>query len=129
MPDRIVYARHRLEIAKLVMALIRFGTGPYLGHQRVAPTADEALLCGAIFIGQAEKRPMTAANLADYTGMPRTTVIRKLRALVESGHVEMVDGFALLPLERLNSQQMLEGVRGACRHIHRAAERLSKLDR
>jgi DNA-binding IclR family transcriptional regulator len=41
-----------------------------------------------IALGHLEGRPFNASNISDYLGIPRTTVIRKLRWLIEEGFIE-----------------------------------------
>jgi DNA-binding IclR family transcriptional regulator len=41
-----------------------------------------------ITFGDLEGRPFNASNISDYLGIPRTTVIRKLRWLIEKGFIE-----------------------------------------
>lgn len=58
-----------------------------LKERRFASNAADVLLLCAVAIGDLEARPMTAYKLADYIGMPRPTVIRKLASLARAGLV------------------------------------------
>jgi hypothetical protein len=53
-----------------------------------AAGAESYLIASAVFIGHAEDRPMTASDIAAYTGLPRTTVIRKANLLMIAGLLE-----------------------------------------
>lgn len=73
-------------VAKLFIELARTSVELFLQSEGTNDVAD-AVLCAAIFIGQAEGRPMTASSLSAYIGVPRPTVIRKLNALKARGIV------------------------------------------
>lgn len=128
MPARIKLFRQRLAITRMAVWVVRAIAKEYLGTDMAGSVADDVLLVIAIFIGQAERRPMTAAKLADYAGMPRATVVRKLRELKARGLVELTDGHATLPTEKLNAPGLTDAVAQAAREIHRLAANLSKMD-
>lgn len=71
--------KRELEIARLTLGLVSTISTALFNSSRFGTRADDVVLCCAIFVGQAERRPMTAAKLAGYSGMPRATVARKLR--------------------------------------------------
>lgn len=48
---------------------------------------DNVLIVLAVFIGTARGVPQNATNIAHTTGLPRSTVIRKLRGLVSRGAI------------------------------------------
>src|SRR5262245_25780087 len=43
-----------------------------------------------LFIGHAQGRPLSASKLARIAEMPRTTVLRRLTALIELGYLERI---------------------------------------
>lgn len=47
------------------------------------------LVLTVVFIGESEGRPFTAPDVANYTGMSRTTVQRELQRLVDRGLVRV----------------------------------------
>ncbi len=65
-------------------------------HQAAAPDMQSGfgsrvpllMLSAAVYLGTIEGQPMTASKLALYVGMPRATVIRRLRTLLRRGAVE-----------------------------------------
>lgn len=65
-------------------------------HQAGDPEAQEyfgsrtgdMLIRSAVYLSTIEGQPMTAAKLATYVGIPRPTVIRRLRRLERRGIVE-----------------------------------------
>jgi IclR helix-turn-helix domain len=64
---------------------------PAMQEYSGAHTAD-LLICSAVYLGTTAGRPMTAAKLAAYVGIPRPTVIRHLRELERRRLVEHIDG-------------------------------------
>lgn len=129
MPARIRMARQRLVILKTVLRVLQLVAAEYLGTAAYGSKAGDAVLLCAIFIGQVEKRPMTAAKLADYAGVPRATVVRKLRAFEKRGLVEMDSGGRVsLPVSKLNTDGMVGIVGTASRSVHSASTELSKMD-
>lgn len=82
----------RVTVLRLLLDVARILSAGVLGKDRQATHADELLLVAAVFIGQAEGKPMKAAKLATYAGMPRPTAIRKLKAFQARGMVHLVDG-------------------------------------
>ena len=129
MPTRIKAAKQRAEVAKLLIWLMRYVCIEYMNEEMFGAASGDVLLCCAIFVGQVELRPMTPGKLADYIGMPRPTVIRRLKALVKRELVEMSpDGKASLTINSLNHDQLVATVPGLLQRIHRAAAVLSKMD-
>lgn len=129
MPSRIRLVKHRLVLARLVTRMLREISAAYVGTDSYGSRADETLLLIAIFIGQAEQRPMTAAKLAEYAGIPRPTVIRKLRDLEKDGLLEILDGgAAVLSVELLNHQSVVDAILRCASDVQKAALELSKLD-
>ena len=60
-----------------------------IGHQeRYGAQVDDLLIRAAVYLGTVEGRPMTATKLATYVGIPRPTVLRRLRALEKRRIVE-----------------------------------------
>lgn len=122
MSQRINHARQRALLASALLDVLRaFGTA-YLGHQRFGARADELVLLAAVFVGQAEGKPMNASKLAAYAGIPRPTVIRKLRALARRGVLERIDGgLYALPARVVNGATVMRAADVARKRIRRAA--------
>lgn len=82
-------------------------------HEAGDPEAQEffgshtgdMLIRSAIYLSTIEGQPMTAAKLATYVGIPRPTVIRRLRALERRGIVESRDGVWCTPPARVGQRQ------------------------
>lgn len=56
-------------------------------QQRFGTHVGDLLIRAGVYLGTIEGHPMTAAKLADYVGIPRPTVMRRLRALERRGLV------------------------------------------
>ena len=54
--------------------------------------ADRALVAVAAMLGHAEGCPMNASEIATRLNMPRTSVIRRLNALLEQGLLRRIKG-------------------------------------
>ena len=73
---------------------------------------------------------MSAAKLAEYAGMPRPTVIRKLDRLERIGLVRLVDKRrAILVGDMVGTEAAREATEVFTRIINDAATELAKLDR
>jgi hypothetical protein len=117
-------------VAELVIFIFKNAALDILKTKRYTSSADSIIVMCGIWIGQAEGKPMTAAKLAQFIGMPRATVIRKVNDLLKLGIVSEV-GNGLL-MVRLDSAELVAihkaGISANAKHIHSASRRLSKLD-
>lgn len=52
--------------------------------------ANLALVAVAVMLGHADGRPMTASQIASYVQMPRTSVLRRLDALLAHGLIRRI---------------------------------------
>ncbi len=115
-------ARQRALLASAMLDVLRAFGAAYLGHKRFGARADELVLLAAVFVGQADGRPMNASKLADYAGIPRPTVIRKLKALARRGVLERIDGgLYALPACVVNSAAVLRAADASRKRIGSAA--------
>lgn len=125
MPEPIRHARQRALVAVAMLDVLRAFGAAYLGRKRFGTHADELVLLAAVFVGQAEGRPMNASKLAAYAGIPRPTVIRKLKALARRGVLERLDdGLYALPARVVNSAAVLRAADASRKRIRRAAAAL-----
>jgi DNA-binding IclR family transcriptional regulator len=60
-------------------------------------------------IGHLEGRPFTASKLAAYLDCPRTSVLRRLQALIDMGSIERRGSRYYVAEQRFNSARALEG--------------------
>lgn len=81
------------------------------------------LIAAAVYIGTIEGRPMTAAKIAAFIGMPRPTVIRRLSDLCDHGVVERVRSTYRTPQKRVERTRrrshaaLVRLVRAACEEL------------
>lgn len=82
---------HREELgalaARLLIDLTSIVSVTFLRTEDPATSSDLVLICAALLVGKAERKPMTATKVAATIGMPRPSVIRKLRLLHMRGIV------------------------------------------
>lgn len=128
MPKSMPEAERRLIVARLMLELFR-QTGPIIGRDEFGPHCTDMLLMAAVYIGQAEGKPMNASKLAIYSGIPRPTVVRRLAALQSEGLVIRHDGsrFSLVSA-KFATPQARAAFSAQRRAIHLSAAALSKLD-
>lgn len=119
----------RLETHKLLLRLMRSMTVMYISSNRYEGPAQDVILCSAIFIGQAERKPFNATKLSHYTGIPRPTVIRRLKELERMGFVIKTSKRCYcLPREIINHPEVLERWSGIFKDIQVFVEVVSKMD-
>lgn len=130
MPERIRIGRKRLVVIKVVMNFMQALAETWLHEKKFATVADDVLLCCAIYVGQAERRPFKVAKLASYAGLPRTTVIRRLKGLQERGIIEMSQEgrYVLMPVTKLNDARVVETFEAFVQHLQQAAAKLAEMD-
>jgi DNA-binding IclR family transcriptional regulator len=81
--------------------------------------AGDLILRGALYVGTVEGKPMTQSALARYAGIPRPSVIRKLKSLQRAGVVVKVgDGFAL-SADAMHSAAAIDAAEAAAKALRR----------
>lgn len=129
MPHRIIEREVRQVIATTVLSLLRnanrayFGDGVDLGR-----TVDLMLILAVVVSRQAEGRRTSANKLSQVLGMPRTTILRKLQRLQELCKIEITEDGVSVPLQELNSHEVLSAVRQNITVLHAMERKLSKMD-
>lgn len=115
--------------ARLFLTIARAVGCGLLKAEKFGSCGDELILTAAIYVGQVEGKPMTASKLADYSGIPRPTVVRKLKHLQRRGIVHMNgDRSAALSLTSINDESFKEAIGAAAMRIRHASAELSKMD-
>lgn len=128
MSTEIRQAAQRAFIIKQTMELWRAASRAWFGEERFATRADDLFLCWSILVGQIEGRPMNASKLAEFSGLPRPTVLRKVRKLEAEGIVARAGGdFCIVP-EFANSEPLTELARHMVRAVKDGGAKLSKMD-
>lgn len=127
--------RSRREIKGAVVSLLQINmmrttVEVFLREDGITRFADEALLCTAMFLGQAEGRPMTVGKIAEYIGMPRPSAIRKLKSLKARGIVEQVSGkhWRIAVGSADLDARVTAAVKSQMDNIRRATAELSRMD-
>jgi CRP-like cAMP-binding protein len=86
--------RERLKFARMYLAItheIRRRIFDNCKRGNISGVEMEAILVlVAVFIGDADGRPTNASKIAAYSGLPRSTVYRRLEQLVRLGKVDRV---------------------------------------
>lgn len=94
-------------------------------QQRFGTQVGDLLVRAGIYLGTIEAQPMTAAKLAAYVGIPRPTVVRRLRALERRGLVERRGRTWVTP-QRLISRRHAQDFGPGKKLVRRTHEKLLK---
>lgn len=128
MPIKIEDSERRIVVMKMVMEVMRCFTAAYLGETRFGASCSDLLLCSAIVIGQSEGRPMNASKLAEFAGIPRSSVIRRLAELEKAGLLEKAGNVYRVRPEVPNRPRVKAASVEARKLVIAAAAKLSKMD-
>lgn len=128
MDKTITHADQRIIVLKMLLEVMHVFCGAYFKERKLAACADDLTLVAAIFVGQAEGRPLNASKLANQAGMARPTTIRKLARLQSVGMVERQGRGFVLCTEVTNQESVLMAAVTCRKIVVSAAEKLSKLD-
>jgi DNA-binding transcriptional ArsR family regulator len=117
-------------IAKLLLNMMQAAAQLFLESDTAASDADCVLLCAAVYIGQCERRPMTAGKIADFIGMPRPTVSRKLGQLKKRGIVfsNSRQQWCITSSKPEIARRIVVSIDALLPLVHSAASKLSKMD-
>jgi hypothetical protein len=85
-PVMFKYQRERLAILRAFVEINKLQREAFGHHDSRDQNAMG--IHAIITLGHLEGRPFNASNLSEYLDIPRTTVIRKLRWLIEEGFIE-----------------------------------------
>jgi CRP-like cAMP-binding protein len=94
----------------------------------LGPHLMSILLVMVLFIGQHEKRPFTAAKLAQYVRIPRPTVTRRLEQMVADGIIERRGTHYYVRDDYLDGPEAVGVVRELAQIIISACNQLPKMD-
>ena len=87
MPVTLLYGLERARVARLVLNLLRTVRNAYTPELTLEEASQFLFLMMHLFIGHVQGRPLSASKLARIAETPRTTVLRRLAALIELEHV------------------------------------------
>lgn len=127
MPHRTKFARRddRLAIAHMLVEVAKSYHSIIYPEGNFAANIDGVFISACVFIGDAEHKPMSATKIAHYLGMPRTTVLRKLKDLEARDVIRRHGNVYLISPSRSDKPPVQSKVEKA---VRRAAAALSKMD-
>lgn len=94
------------------------------------PRADCVMVLSAVVLSTLQRRPFKTQKLAEYLGMPRTTLIRRLADLEDDGWLSYSNkGHIIANEARLNSAEVADLCDQLSTLIHRTQELLLERER
>jgi IclR helix-turn-helix domain len=93
LPIPLAIPEERQALARMYVELtLAFHATIYPLDQAPAETdANLALVAVAVMLGHAEGRPMTSSEIASRVQMPRSSVLRRLEALIAHGLIQRIE--------------------------------------
>jgi DNA-binding transcriptional ArsR family regulator len=91
MAATLQYGRERAFLGRSLLNFIRIVRDAHAPDLTLGEVGDLLFAAIEVFVGQAFERPMVLSELSRNLEMPRDTVRRKLRRLIEIGLVERID--------------------------------------
>lgn len=121
--------KQRVIVTRLGIDLLRGGAQNILGEPDFGAALETQVITMAVSLGHLEGRPMTATKVSGFVGIPRTTVLRKLAALVAVGMFQRTSrgAYVFTPAAQ-DRQEVRDFMTQAISLIHRASAELSKMD-
>ena len=127
MPVTLLYGRERARVARLVLGLLRTVRNAYTPELTLEEASEFLFLMMHLFIGHVQGKPLSASRLARVAEMPRTTVLRRLAALIELGYLERIGNVYYLTAKS-NVPNQRRALLHHINNIQHAAKELSKMD-
>lgn len=125
------YAEVRARTGRTLLEFLRVIHDSYWGTNELGNDAADLLILTAIVVGHAERKLLSASDIAGYVGMPRSTVLRRIRrlqaklGLVSVRVANRTVYWARAPLNRARSDRLVNNAIRAAREL----AKLSILDR
>lgn len=121
---------HGLVLSHHIINVVRVAAEIFFEETLFSSTCGDVIMCAALYVGQFEDRPFTAAKLADFIGMPRPTAIRKLADLRKRGLVTVEDRryWRIAVEEGGNSERIEQSIGRLLAVLNRTNAELSKMD-
>lgn len=118
----------RLMIAHLTLKLMQHYSTALLQNQHYGKNAQDIIILLGVAVGTHEKKPMTAAKLAEFICIPRPTIVRRVAGLVDAGLLRL-DTRKLIYLSEIADKRASKAAPILNKSaIMRTAAFLSKLD-
>lgn len=117
-------------VAKTIIEVLRGFSIVNFGNPSVCGAIEENLIVAAIVVGQTEGRLLSASDISAYIGLPRPTVIRKLRTVAMARILGKVNegSRACYFIKEPNTPRGLDDLRKVMVAIKQCCDRLSKMD-
>lgn len=117
-------------MARAISEWLRTYSRAYFGADDYGAHLTDIAIGLAAVIGHGESRPMTASDIAAYTGIPRATVIRRLNVLAGMGLVAATKDGRRQPvyIAKANNPEVLQEVAKVFAGASKLAADLSKVD-
>lgn len=128
MPADIKNDQHRKIVLKMTIEIVVTFCKAYFDGDKPADRVNDMLIGAAILVGQVEGRPLNASKIAQWVGMARPTVIRRLSWLEQKGVIERKGTVFKMRHDVVNSDSVVRAGLSARRAISTAYSQLSKLD-
>lgn len=121
--------RQALIACQLLIEMVRTSARVFNDGENISQNYSDLLLTCAIYLGEAEGKPMSAGKLAIFIGMPRPTVLRRLADLEARSHTyKDARGSWRIPANEMLWKKITVAVRQNVACIQRASLALSKMD-
>ena len=122
-------APQQLAIARMYLEISRSAISCLFAHDSFGTAAGDLIIVCAVLVGDLEGRPMTSTKIADYAGIPRATVIRRLRSIVASGAMSRLsDGSYILTRDAMNSDCAMLNALSNIKSVQSASTAMSRMD-
>jgi hypothetical protein len=99
----ILRSKERLVQARFLMDLVRLIVPPRGLRE---PHFEQTVILAAVALGELEGRPFQTSKLAEFLGVPRPTLVRRLRGMAEEGLIERRAGHYFANPGTINSPEM-----------------------
>ena len=119
----------RLIVVDLSLRIIELNRDSYLPGMNLPDAAPLLMLAIKIFEAQMKGRPTTASALARALEMPRPTLYRRLRQLIEHDLVVKQGQNFVMRMDALSKPEAVEDFKRRVGIIQQAAQKLSELDK
>jgi DNA-binding transcriptional ArsR family regulator len=124
----ILYVPERRIVLRLIAELRRDTSGHYLSGAGTQEAQELTSVMGSVYLADLAGKPATASMLSRTTGIPRATILRRLKRLSKAGVVECVERRYRVVRAVVNSPESVSLLKRSVARIKEAAQKLSRLD-
>lgn len=125
-----VFAKQRGAICEAVLMALRAYSMAYFGDDKIGDHCPELIIGCAIMVGQSAGKPLTASDIAGFTGFPRSTVVRHLNKMEAAGRVVFTREGNRMPawIAKPNDPQVISEIVKLFDRAAKLSTELSKMD-